>query len=260
MSRLEKNCVPYEGNEPYLYYAFCQSDAAKAVPVLEGLYRRGCRVWYDSGSSRTQRLERTCHASLAVIFMSANAMADRDEVKSTTLYCQSKGVPVVVIDAVENNDLSTGFTGKVFHVDFSGHQNQLERDLLQTGAITQEMFGEIPLRKKQPIWKLVLTFVLAAAVAVLGSAYAFGFFAPKDEISFCDAVIEEAVRQCAGSPITREGASAVVRLRLNAVPETLEDLDKLERLERIEIPAEAVQRFALFTDRYQLVVYAGEEG
>lgn len=255
MAKISKNCLPYEGNEPYLYFAFCQADAPKAVPLLERLNRRGCRVWYGGDRDRAHRLERTSHASLVIIFMSAGAMADQEEIKSTALYCQSKGIPVLVIDVVENNDLSTGFSGGTVHTAYRTDPDRMEGEILRTGCITQEMIGDLPRQTKTPGWKLAIAVLLAAAVAVLGSAWTLGLFAPRDEVVFQDAVIREAVRRSAGSPITREGIEAVSILRLSGVPETLEELEQLPKIERIEIPAEAVLVFTPLVDDYQIVVY-----
>lgn len=255
MAKVSKNYLPYEGNEPYLYFAFCREDEPKVMPLLERLNRRGCRVWYGAGRDRAHRLERTTHAALVIVFMSAGAMADRDEIKSTALYCQSKGIPVLVIDVVENNDLSTGFSGGTVHTAYRTDPERQEGELLRTGCITQEMIGDLPAQSRAPIWKAVLAVLLAAAVAALGSAWALGFFAPKDEVTFRDAALQEAVRRSAGSPITNEGLETVSILHLTGVPETLEELEQLPNVERIEIPADAVPVFAPLADRYQIVVY-----
>lgn len=255
MAKISKNCLPYEGNEPYLYFAFCRTDESKIIALLEQLNRRGCRVWYGTGNNRAHRLERTSHASLVIVFMSAGAMSDQDEIKSTALYCQSKGIPVLVIDAVENNDLSTGFSGGTVHTAYRTDPCRLENEILRTGCITQEMIGDLPTQAKTSGWKLGLAILLATAVVILSGALALGFLKPKDEIVFQDAIIQEAVRRSAGSPIRLEELESITTLHLSGVPESLTELEKLPKIERIEIPAEAVSVFAPLVDQYQVVVY-----
>ena len=46
-----KRFPPYEGEEPYLYFAFADADARRVWPVLRLLLERGCRVWYSTGSA-----------------------------------------------------------------------------------------------------------------------------------------------------------------------------------------------------------------
>ena len=40
---------PYEGNDPYIYFSFCEADEAFAAPIVESLVKNGYRVWYDDG-------------------------------------------------------------------------------------------------------------------------------------------------------------------------------------------------------------------
>lgn len=58
MAALSRHYPPYEGEEPYLYFAFAEADSEKAGPLLAQLYVRGCRVWYGRGKNRSHRLER----------------------------------------------------------------------------------------------------------------------------------------------------------------------------------------------------------
>lgn len=259
MADFTKRYPPYEGDEPYLYYAFCQADSDRAGVLLGQLFVRGCRIWYGSGKSRSQRLERIKNASLAVIFMSAKAMADADEVKSAALFCQSRGTPVIVIDAVENNELSTGFSAETKHVPALNNPAQLEAALIRTEGFSQKLIGQRQKAGKAPVWKAVLAAVLAAGVVGLGSAYAMGAFAPKDEVTIADSVIREAVRRSVGSPITRAAVEQLTQLHLDGMPEMLESLEELPRLERLEIPDSCVQEMAPLIDRYTIVVYGGTE-
>ena len=39
----------YKGNEPYIFVSYCHMDDARVWPMIEGLQKRGMRVWYDEG-------------------------------------------------------------------------------------------------------------------------------------------------------------------------------------------------------------------
>lgn len=45
------NAVPYNGNEPFLFFSYCHQDSKLVYPVIEELTRRGFRIWYDDGIS-----------------------------------------------------------------------------------------------------------------------------------------------------------------------------------------------------------------
>lgn len=257
MAALSRHYPPYEGEEPYLYFAFAEADSEKAGPLLAQLYARGCRVWYGSGKDRSHRLERVKNASLSVVYMSSKAMADADEVKSSALFCQSRGTPVVVIDVVENNELSTGFGADTQHIPALNNPEQLEAALIRTEGFTQSLIGEKRSTIKTPAWKIMLTGLLTAAVVGLGGAYAMGAFAPKDEVIFQNQVIRNAVRNSVGRPITEAAVQKLMVLHLTEVPEKLDELNCLPNLERIEIPEEAVPIFEALTEQYTIVVYGG---
>lgn len=39
----------YKGNDPYIFVSYCHKDDARVWPMIEGLQKRGMRVWYDEG-------------------------------------------------------------------------------------------------------------------------------------------------------------------------------------------------------------------
>lgn len=47
MKKIQRGCPPYEGNEPYLYFCFAEKDRDAVFPLLEHLYLRGVRIWYN---------------------------------------------------------------------------------------------------------------------------------------------------------------------------------------------------------------------
>lgn len=39
----------YKGNDPYIFVSYCHKDDARVWAMIEGLQKRGMRVWYDAG-------------------------------------------------------------------------------------------------------------------------------------------------------------------------------------------------------------------
>ena len=74
---------PYEGEEPYLYFAFAEADSRKVRRIFRALLERGCRVWYclgPAGSSDEllRRQRRAEGAELTLVYLSDAVCADRD--------------------------------------------------------------------------------------------------------------------------------------------------------------------------------------
>lgn len=42
--------IPYEGNEPYIFFSYSHKDAQRVYPLLEQIDSDGYRVWYDDGN------------------------------------------------------------------------------------------------------------------------------------------------------------------------------------------------------------------
>ena len=89
---------------------------------------------------------------------------------------------------------------------------------------------------------MLVLAILLAALAFAGFRY-FHWFTPDflDEVALNDPVIVSAVRKAArGGSITEELANELTELRLDAMPESWDDLNSLPALERIEIPQQAL--------------------
>lgn len=41
--------IPYEGNEPYLFFSYCRLNADSVYPIIERMASEGFRIWYDNG-------------------------------------------------------------------------------------------------------------------------------------------------------------------------------------------------------------------
>ena len=69
-----KQIPPYEGDAPYLYFAFAEEDSKRVWKILRPLLSRGCRVWYCYGPAGSaeellHRQERCEKAALTVVYL-----------------------------------------------------------------------------------------------------------------------------------------------------------------------------------------------
>lgn len=70
----------YTGNEPYLFVSYSHRDTAKVYPILDALYDRKFRIWYDesceNGNDFRDELRRRIEDSSGIIlFVSQHSMA-----------------------------------------------------------------------------------------------------------------------------------------------------------------------------------------
>lgn len=256
MKSWQKKLPPYEGDEPYLYFAFAEADEAKAVKILSMLLRRGCRVWYcfgAAGSSQEllRRQTRSGGAAMTVLYLSDAACADADT-KSNVLVNQKFGRPILCLDP-DGTDrrLTMGLREDVPHVPLYRFRSEAEIEdaVVHAEGFSQEILGEQTYTGPSPaLWFLfrnltrfflVLT-VLLLAVGFVGVRW-FHWFRAPDEVVFQDPAILAAVRDAVhGGTITREMADGVSVLRFDEAPESWEELSLLPSLERIELPQQAV--------------------
>ena len=81
MKKIRTGCPPYEGTDPYLYFCFAEKDREAVFPLLEYLYLRGVRIWYNVENTAdirklNRQQERMNQASLLVIYLTENARND----------------------------------------------------------------------------------------------------------------------------------------------------------------------------------------
>ena len=246
---------PYEGDAPYLYFAFAEADSARVWKLLRPLLERGCRVWYCCGPAGSaeellHRQERCERAALTVVYLTDAACADRDT-KSAVLVNQKFNRPILCLDPDEKDRrLSMNLRETVPHVPLyqvSGSE-EWESAVLHAEGFSQDMIGE-PIHVGNDggvIKKLTLLFcvlaLLLAAVSFAGSRL-LGWFSPalRDELQIRDPVLQTAVRQAVGGgAITEERICEITTLRFKELPENWEELALLPALERIELPQRAL--------------------
>ena len=102
-----KQIQPYEGDQPYLYFAFAEEDCGRVRKLLRPLLARGCRVWFCVGAAGSaeellHRQERYERAALTLVYLTDALCADRDS-KSAVLVNQKFNRPIVCLDPDEKD-------------------------------------------------------------------------------------------------------------------------------------------------------------
>ncbi len=268
-----KQAPPYEGGQPYLYFAFAEEDASRVWKLLRPLLARGCRVWYCCGPAGgaeelLHRQERCEKAALTVVYLTDAACRDRDT-KSAVLVNQKYDRPILCLDPdAKDRRLSMNLRETVPHVPlYRLSREDRESALLHADGFSQDMLGEpIKIGDRGGVMKtLTLAFcalaVLLAAVSFAGFRF-FGWFspAPQDELEIRDPVLQAAVRQAAGGVITEERASELRFLRFRELPESWEELEKLPALERIELPQQALLDGGMLPEGDYVIELSGGDG
>lgn len=265
---------PYEGEEPYLYFAFAEADSAKVWKLLRPLLARGCRVWYCVGPAGSaeellHRQERCENAALTVVYLTDAACADRDT-KSAVLVNQKFNRPILCLDPDEKDRrLSMNLREDVPTIPLYRLRNseEIESAILHAEGFSQDMLGEpVKIVENDVTKKLTLTFcvlaVLLAAVSLAGFRY-LNRFTPSlgDELQISDPVLQTAVRQAVGGgAITEERAYEITFLRLKELPESWEELSLLPALEWIELPQQELLGDASLPDGDYKISLSGGDG
>lgn len=268
-----KQIPPYEGDAPYLYFAFAEEDSKRVWKILRPLLSRGCRVWYCYGPAGSaeellHRQERCEKAALTVVYLTDAACADRDT-KSAVLVNQKYNRPILCLDPDEKDRrLAMNLRETVPHVPLyrlSGEER--ESAVLHADGFSQDMLGEpTGIENGGVMKKLTLTFcvlaLLLCAVAFAGFRI-FGWFSPaaRDELEIREPILQAAVRQAVGGgAITQEGVSGITSLRLKELPESWEELSLLPALERIELPQRSLLDGGTLPEGDYVIVLSGGDG
>lgn len=270
MKQVEARCLPYTGDEPFVYLCFSPGDAGRVWPLLGRLYARGCRVWYPVGpeetaAQRERRDRRMREAALLVLYQTRRAREDQ-AVKSAVLVCQAKGIPIVSIDTDgEESMLSMGLDARAVHIRERG-VDAVERALLHGSGFTQDLIGPPNPAGRARLLPAALG-IFAAALLLMGAMllyrrlcprYADGGPLPGDTVSFSDPALTRAVREAVGGgALTETALETVTALRLEEIPENADELSRLPNLTRIWIDQAAAGGAQGLLERYEIVLTGG---
>ena len=216
---------PYEGDGPYLYFAFAEADSKKVREYMRLLYERGCRVWYSCGKADgpeevLRRQERYRGSALTMVYLSDEACRDQNT-KSSVLVNQKFDSPIVCLDPDgKDRVLAMGLRESVPHIPLYRIRGReaLEDALFCALAVVLSV--------------LFFTGVRESVTEVIQIT---------DEVELRDPVFLSAVRKAArGGAITQELADNLKSVDLSGMPESWDDLALLPSLEEIRIPQEAL--------------------
>lgn len=276
MKDWRKQIAPYEGDEPYLYLAFADADAARIHELVRLLLRRGVRIWYSTGPAGSaeellRRQQRALGASLTVVYLT-DAMTQDQDGKASILVNQKNGRKILCIDRdASDRALTMGLHESVPHLAAYQYRKteDLEEALVRAEGFTQEMIGEpVYLSKGGLTGRLTALLCVLSVLLLLGGFLGLRVFhwfqpveTPQDSVTFTDPTVRDAVRAAAGGGVlTEENAAAVTELRLDRLPDSWEDLALLPNLQRILLPQEAVQKAqSLPGEDVTLVLTGGDE-
>ena len=145
-----KQHPPYEGEQPYLYLAFADTDRGRVWKIMKLLLERGCRVWYCCGlpgdaAEVRRRQERSGGAALTVLYLTDAAAADRDT-KSNVLVNQKFDRPILCLDP-DGTDrrLSMGLHETVPHIPLYTLTDSadMENAIIHADGFSQEIDSSV---------------------------------------------------------------------------------------------------------------------
>ena len=97
----------YEGNQPYVFLSYAHKDSPAVLPIFEGLYKAGFRLWYDAGTEWPEYIaEHLERAEVCLCFLTQSFL-DSSNCRQELNFALSEGITVPVI-YVEEPKLSAG--------------------------------------------------------------------------------------------------------------------------------------------------------
>ncbi len=267
MSNWQKQYPPYEGEEPYLYFAFADGDSRKAWRVMKVLLQRGCRVWYCKGPAGNaqelrRRQARASGAALTLLYLTDALESDKDS-KTRIMVNQKDRKALLCLNADgKSHNLAMDIHESTPSIPLYQLKNDddLEAALIRAEGFTQNMLDKPVAVSSNWLGKLTALFFLLTALLIGGSVLYFQQgMRYDDSVSFADPVIREAARAAAGGgTLTEESLKQIHTIRLKELPESWEDLTLLTALQSIELPQAAVMEVReLPESNCRIVLYGG---
>ena len=232
MKSFRNKYPPYVGKDPYIFLCYEAADIKIAELILKRLWQRGCRIWYPlPGSSEVENQGMMEHAGLVLVMNTSQFAASK--AKRNMMFLQSKGVPIIVVDCIQGDVISTGEHAGTIHVSaIDGVSDSVEAAIITADGFSQDFIGQRP-DIPTPGWVKVLLTAMAGLVAVgalfLG-LYVSGMIHPIQD------------------------PSAVYALTLDHIPDNIEELEKYPNLETIIIPQSEADKAEPLLDHYTVVL------
>ena len=171
---MEQKLVPaYEGKKPYLFVSYAHLDSAKVLPVVNKLFDKKYRVWYDEGIAPGSEwpkniADHLSGAEAVIVFVSENSLASPN--------CENE-----VVRAAEGGTQIFRYS-----LDGSTHPKLTEENSIAVGsaddliaAIPEQYIGDgtgyernIGKQKHGAVWNVLIAvaavLVLAIGIGLLG--------------------------------------------------------------------------------------------
>ncbi len=270
MDKHQRGYPSYEGNDPYIYFAFTGTDRKKAETILRILLERGCRVWYCSGPAGNsdellRRQERAGGADLTILYLTAAACAD-SEIKNNVLVNQSAGKKILCLDPDgENRRLMMGLYENVPDIPLYKlrGRDDIESALIHAEGFSQEMIGEPEDPGRNIAGRISLLLCILAVLLAVISFGAYRYFARSpavtaDEVGISDPVLRSALIKAAdGRAVSEELLVQVTYLELDGMPESWDELSLMPALGRISIPQQALLEGGSLPEGSYTIVLSG---
>jgi len=268
--RAKQNPLPvYEGDLPYIYFAFSEDSLPKIRPTLRLLLARGFRVWFAQGPSRDaaelqRRQRRAKGAALTLLYLGPGEEADTG-LKSFFLNNQKAGIPVLVLTADgEDRFLSMNLRENTPALSLPALTGEaaLEAALLGSGLLTQDMIGDPVILKDRTRLLPVISVCLAVVLLVLAGLRFFLPAAPTEpELRLSDPVLQTAALAATGEKyLTESTLGTITTLQLDTLPGSWAELERFPALERLILDQGCVTDAAALPSGYVIVLSGGEAG
>lgn len=235
MKNFDKNYPPYSGDEPYIYLCFDAADANAAEAIIKRLWLRGCRVWYPAAnSSETENQKHIEKAELVIVVNTEKFSAGK--AKRNMMFLQSKGVPVIIVDFIRADVISTGEHAGTVHVSaLDGDMDNVEAGIITSEVFSQDFIGPRP-QAPAPAWikgilSLLAALVIAAALFLLLNIA--GVIHPKQD------------------------PNTVYTLELEHIPADISELEQYPNLETVIIPQSEAENAEKLLEHYTVVLERG---
>ena len=273
MKKWHEQYPPYEGNEPYIYFAFAEADINKVGRIIRIMLDRGCRIWYTLGAAGSaeevlRRQHRADGAKVTFLYLTDAACADQDT-KSFVLVNQKFGHDIVCLDP-DGTDrrLLFGLRETVPHIPLYRYKKDIDIDysIIHSQGFEQNVMGEpVKISIGLTIGEISMMIAGAAVLIILAGLIWTGLHNKElqqdvkpDTIVFDDNVIEAAVRkELIGRELTPEAVSGIETLSLEGLPENWDDLEKLSSLKKIVISQNALLYGGALPDGDYTIVLTG---
>ena len=235
MKDFENRYPPYVGDEPYIYLCFDAADANTAEPIIKRLWQRGCRLWYPpAGSSETQNQSVMDRAGLVVVINTEKYASGK--AKRNMMFLQSKGVPIIVVDCIRADVISTGEHAGTVHVSaLDGDMDSVEAGIITSEVFSQDFIGQRP-PVPAPAWVkgiLALLAALVAAAVIFLALNLSGVIQPKQD------------------------PNTVYTLALEHIPADISELEQYPNLETVIIPQSEAENADELLEHYTVVLERG---